>query len=170
MKLSSAWIVFFVILGLALTRILPHPPNFSPILAIALFSGAILKDRRLAFVIPLLAMLISDLIIGFHSLIWLVYLSFIAVVYMGTFLQTQRKLVAITGMTISGSLLFFLITNLGVWAFDGLYPMTFAGLISCYTAALPFLQNSMAGDLFFVAVLFGGYAILQNSQRVPEAI
>jgi hypothetical protein len=170
MKLSSAWIVFIVILGLALTRILPHPPNFSPILAIALFSGAILKDRRLAFGVPLLAMLLSDLIIGFHSLIWLVYLSFIAVVYMGTFLQTQRKLVAITGVTISGSLLFFLITNLGVWAFDGMYPMTFSGLLSCYTAALPFLQNSMAGDLFFVAILFGGYALLQNNPDASEAI
>lgn len=146
-----------IILFAALSRVIPHPANFAPIAAIALFSGAYL-NKRYAFIIPVAAMLLSDLIIGFHSgMIW-VYGSFVLITLMGLWLKNNKKLLTITGTTLVSSVLFFIITNFGVWA-GGMYGYTFNGLAECYTMAIPFFRNSVAGDLFYVAIMFGLYEL-----------
>ena len=125
-----------------ITRLLPHPPNVTPITAIALFGGCNIKDKNLAFVLPLLCMFLTDLFLGFHIIMPFVYLSFMCISYIG--INSEK----ITNGTIFGSsLLFFLVTNFGVWFFG--YPNTLAGLVSCYTLALPFFVNTIIGDLFF---------------------
>ena len=129
-----------------ITRLLPHPPNVTPITAIALFGGCNIKDKNLAFVLPLLCMFITDLFLGFHIIMPFVYLSFMCISYIG--INSEK----ITNGTIFGSsLLFFLVTNFGVWFFG--YPNTLAGLVSCYTLALPFFVNTIIGDFFFTHVL-----------------
>jgi len=151
-----------MILVAAASRILPHPPNFSPIAALALFGGAQFADRRLALLVPLAAMLISDLVLGLHALMPVVYGCFALVVCLGFFLRRHRRPATIAGATAVASLLFFLATNLAVWLFSGMYPMTRAGLAGCFAAALPFLQNTILGDLFFATVLFGGMALAER--------
>lgn len=154
------------IFAASVLRLVPHPPNFTPIAAMALFSGAYLSQRGLAFVAPLLALLVSDLVLGFHSLMWLVYASVALVVCLGWFLQSNRSPVRVTLAALAGSVTFYLITNFGVWAFGDMYPKTAAGLAACYVAALPFFQNSLGGDLFFTALLFGGWALAERSLPV----
>jgi Family of unknown function (DUF6580) len=92
-----------------------------------------------------------------------VYLSFALIVCIGLWLQNKRSVFQIAGAALASSVLFFLLTNFGVWAFESLYPKTLEGLISCYVAAIPFFQNTLQGDLFFTAVLFGGFALLERS-------
>ncbi|MCU0936388.1 MAG: hypothetical protein MUF66_10030 [Gammaproteobacteria bacterium] len=143
-----------VLIGVAaLTRLVPHPPNLVPMGAIALVSGALLGHRALAYVVPLAGMLLADLVLGLHAQIPAVYASMAAVVWLGSRLGARRGLVLVTVASVAGSTLFFLVTNLSVWAFDGLYPPTLDGLIACYVAALPFFGNSLAADLLFTGVL-----------------
>ena len=147
-----------IILFAALSRIIPHPANFAPIAAIALFSGAYL-NKKYACVIPIAAMLLSDIILGFHSgMIW-VYGSFVIIAFMGLWLKNNKKLLRIAGTTIASSVLFFVVTNFGVWT-GGMYGYTFNGLIECYTMAIPFFRNSVAGDVLYVAVMFGLYELV----------
>lgn len=135
-------IVLSLLVLAVITRLLPHPPNVTPITAIALFGGCNIKDKNLAFVLPLLCMFLTDLFLGFHIIMPFVYLSFMCISYIG--INSEK----ITNGTIFGSsLLFFLVTNFGVWFFG--YPNTLAGLVSCYTLALPFFVNTIIGDLFF---------------------
>ncbi len=134
---------------------MPHPANFTPIAAIALFSGVYL-NKKYAFIIPILAMLLSDIIIGFHSGIVWVYGSFVIIAFMGLWLKQRKNILAIAGTTLVSSVLFFVVTNFGVWA-GGMYGYTFNGLLECYTMAIPFFRNSVAGDLFYVALMFGLY-------------
>jgi hypothetical protein len=167
-----------VIAFAAVMRTLPHPPNFTPIAAMALFGGALLPRRDLAFVIPLAAMLISDLIIGFHSAMPAVYLAFALITVLGFALREQHNsalreprnsalrehatVARVAGLSLSGSLLFFFITNFAVWAQTEMYAKTFAGLVTCFVAALPFLQNSLAGDLFYTGLFFGTWALAER--------
>ena len=135
-------IILSLLVLAVITRLLPHPPNVTPITAIALFGGCNIKDKNLAFVLPLLCMFLTDLFLGFHIIMPFVYLSFMCISYIG--INSEK----ITNGTIFGSsLLFFLVTNFGVWFFG--YPNTLAGLVSCYTLALPFFVNTIIGDLFF---------------------
>ena len=135
-------IVLSLLVLAVITRLLPHPPNVTPIAAIALFGGCNIKDKNLAFVLPLLCMFLTDLFLGFHMIMPFVYLSFMCISYIG--INSEK----ITNGTIFGSsLLFFLVTNFGVWFFG--YPNTLAGLVSCYTLALPFFVNTIIGDLVF---------------------
>jgi hypothetical protein len=152
-----------MVLVAAASRLIPHPPNLASISAIALFGGAYFSDRRLAFLIPLTALLLSDLILGFYSHMEVVYLSFALIVCIGLWLQKKRSVFQIAGAALASSVLFFLLTNFGVWAFESLYPKTLEGLITCYVAAIPFFQNTLQGDLFFTAVLFGGFTLLEIS-------
>ena len=135
-------IILSLLVLAVITRLLPHPPNVTPITAIALFGGCNIKDKNLAFVLPLLCMFLTDLFLGFHMIMPFVYLSFMCISYIG--INSEK----ITNGTIFGSsLLFFLVTNFGVWFFG--YPNTLAGLVSCYTLALPFFVNTIIGDLVF---------------------
>jgi hypothetical protein len=154
-------LVITMILAAAASRLIPHPPNMTSVTAMALFGGAMLSDRRLAFVVPLGALFLSDLVLGFHDQMPVVYGSFALVVCIGLWLQRHRDAATIAGAAIASSLLFFVTTNFGVWALDHMYPRTLAGLAACYAAALPFLRNTLEGDLFYTLVLFGGFALLE---------
>jgi hypothetical protein len=154
--------LFAVILGAAALRLVPHPPNFSPIAAMALFSGAYVGRRGLAFVAPLAALLLSDLVIGFYSHMEITYLTVALVVLIGWWVSTHRTPLRVGAAAVASSVLFYLITNLGVWLFSGMYPRTLAGLEACYIAAIPFFQNTLASDLFFTVLLFGGFAVVEK--------
>jgi hypothetical protein len=156
-----------MVFAAALSRLLPHPANVTPVTAIALF-GAVYFDRKLAFVLPLAAMLLSDAVIGFHSgMIW-VYGSFVAITFIGLWLREHRGVAQTAGATIAGSVLFYLVTNFGAWLGElALYPRTLAGLVECYVAAIPFFRNSLAGDLGYVTLLFGAFEL---SRRLIPAL
>ena len=151
-----------MLLAAAASRLIPHPPNFSPIAALALFGGAQFADKRLAFLVPLAAMFLSDLFLGLHSLIPVIYGSFALIVCLGFWLRRRQNVWAIGGTAIVGALLFFVLTNFGVWALGQMYPKTPAGLLDCYVAAIPFFQNTLSSNLFYAALLFGGLAIAEN--------
>jgi hypothetical protein len=147
----------------AALRLVPHPPNFTPIGAMALFTGATLPRRALAFAAPLLALLASDLILGFYQGMEVVYLSTALVVAIGWLVATRRTPARVGAAALASSVAFFLITNFAVWLSSGMYPHTTGGLAACYAAALPFFQNSIAGDLFYTALLFSGFALLERA-------
>ena len=153
--------VLLVLIGVSL-RLLPHPPNFVPIIAIALFAGVYLS-KRIAFVLPMIAMIISDIFIGYYqfSLMAAVYGSFLICVILGFWLKKHKKWYTIGGSTILGAVLFFLITNFAVWALTPWYAKTFSGLIQCYFMALPFFRNTLLGDLFYVTLFFGAYELIE---------
>lgn len=151
---------------IAFTRILPHPLNVTPVAAIALFGGAMFINRAMAFAVPLLAMLVSDFFIGFHSTMWAVYVAFAITVMLGFAVKEKNSPLKIAGASITGSVLFFLITNFAAWYGDVFYTQDFAGLMTSYAAGIPFFRNSVLGDLFFNAVLFGGYYVA--SVRFPK--
>ena len=152
-------IVLSLLVLAVITRLLPHPPNVTPIAAIALFGGCNIKDKNLAFVLPLLCMFLTDLFLGFHMIMPFVYLSFMCISYIG--INSEK----ITNGTIFGSsLLFFLVTNFGVWFFG--YPNTLAGLVSCYTLALPFFVNTIIGDLVFTHSLNYSFSKIKQTGAV----
>lgn len=155
-------IASILVAAAALSRLLPHPPNFAPVAAAALFAGAVLP-RRWSLVVPFGAMLLSDALIGFYQLpvMLSVYSSFLLVVLLGSWAARQKKRAeSVVLASLSGSVIFFLVTNFAVWAWGGLYPRTAAGLLASYTMAVPFFRNTLAGDLFYTAVIFGFYAAL----------
>jgi len=151
------------IFAAAAMRLLPHPPNFSPIAAMALFSGAYIPRRALAFVAPFGALILSDILLGgFYPGMNFVYLSFALTVLIGWAVARRKSALTIAGAAVASSVLFFVLTNFGMWLFSGFYPLTWQGLVACYVAAIPFFQNTLAGDLFFTALLFGGFALAER--------
>jgi hypothetical protein len=155
--------VLAAIVAAAAFRLVPHFPNFTPIGAMALFGGAYFGKRGLAFVAPIAAMLLSDAIIGFHSGILFVYASVALIVLLGQLALSRPTVLRVGAAALASSVLFFVITNFGTWLLSGMYPMTLSGLAACYVAAIPFFQNTIAGDLFYSALLFGGFALLERS-------
>jgi hypothetical protein len=155
--------LLLAIFAAAAMRLLPHPPNFSPIAAMALFSGAYLPKRVLAFAAPFGALLLSDVLLGgFYPGMNFVYLSFGLTVLIGWAISRRKTVLTIGGAALVSSILFFVLTNFGMWLFSGFYPLTWEGLVACYVAAIPFFQNTLAGDLFFAALLFGGFALAER--------
>jgi hypothetical protein len=146
----------------AALRIAPHPWNFTPIGAMALFSGATIRDRRLAFLVPVLALLAGDAFIGFHKLMAIVYATFVISVAIGRWLGEHRTARRIAGATFFGAAQFFVVTNFAVWATGLSHPKTFAGLVACYVAGVPFFWNTLAGDAVYAALLFGGFALAER--------
>lgn len=154
-----------MILMAALMRLIPHWPNFTPVAAMALFGGVYLSRKFLAFLIPLAAMFLSDLIIGLHNTMIAVYIAFAVTVGIGMLISRKPRLVHIAGGAVASTLIFFLITNFAAWLGSPLYPQTFAGLMQSYAAGLVFLNdgshgisfflNSLIGDLFYTTVFFG---------------
>ena len=155
-------LAFALILLAAALRIAPHPWNFTPVGAIALFSGAVLRDRRLAFFFPLLALFLGDIFIGFHKLMFVVYASFLVNVAIGLWLRDRRTVARITLATLLGAVQFFIVTNFAVWQFLSGYPHTGTGLVACYIAGVPFFWNTLAGDAFYAALLLGSYAYAER--------
>jgi hypothetical protein len=154
--------ILSAIAAAAVLRLVPHPPNFTPIGAMALFSGAYLGRRGLAFAAPFGAMLLSDAVIGFHSGMPFVYASVAVIVLLGWIVLSRVSPLRVAGAAVASSVLFFLLTNFGTWLLSGMYPLTASGLAACYVAAVPFFQNTLAGDLLFSGLLFGGFALLQR--------
>src|ERR1700693_4679137 len=156
-------LIVAMILFAAIMRIVPHPWNLTPIGAMALFSGAVIRNRVMAFVFPLLAMLVGDFFVGFHILMPVVYVSFVISTAIGFWLRERRSVVRLGGAVLLGAIQFFLITNFGVWVFLNSYPKTFAGLMTCYAAGVPFFWNTLAGDVCYSTLLFGGLFLAERS-------
>ena len=144
-----------VIIAGALFRFIPHWPNFTPIAAMALFGGAYIGRKYLAFLIPFAAMFLSDLVLGLHIDMWSVYLAFGLTVMIGTLIRSNVKLLTVTGAAVGSSVIFFLITNFGAWLASPFYPQTFGGLMQSYIAGLAFINNGSYGISFFVNELTG---------------
>ncbi|TGM26175.1 hypothetical protein EHQ82_04560 [Leptospira selangorensis] len=158
---SRVSVAILMVIATVISRILPHPPNFTPILAVSLFSGAYLTDRKLAIVVPILAMLVSDFYLGFHDLMPVVYGFMVLSVIFGKRIGTSVS--KSFGYTVVGSILFFIITNLAVWVTSGMYSLDLVGLRQCFVMAIPFFQNSILGDLVYSGILFGTMAFLNRT-------
>ncbi|MGV3561385.1 DUF6580 family putative transport protein [Larkinella arboricola] len=157
-----------IILLTALSRLLPHPYNFTPVAALALFGAATFERKSLGLIIPLAAMLVSDVLIGFHSGMGSVYGSFAAIWALGLVFLRNITVTRVAGVSLLSSALFFLITNFAVWYGSPFYPQNPQGLLASYAAGLAFYNgqsfflNGVLGDLTFSAVLFGSYYLLQR--------
>ncbi|MEJ2493062.1 MAG: hypothetical protein P8Y79_01905 [Ignavibacteriaceae bacterium] len=162
-KLNPRFLVLAgMILFAAFTRLIPHPPNFTAVGAMALFGGAYFNKKYLAFAVPVIAMFLTDLILGLHQGMYAVYLSFVLIVMIGITLKGRIKIGNIFLASVLASVLFFIITNFAQWLSFPLYSKDIAGLIECYTAAVPFFGYTILGDLFFVGVLFGAFELAKN--------
>ncbi|MBK9335706.1 MAG: hypothetical protein IPM98_03605 [Lewinellaceae bacterium] len=182
MEIMKYRIALVLVLLAALTRLLPHPHNFTPIAAIGLFGAAVFERRMLMFFVPFAALFLSDLFInnviyaayqtGFawYTSLW-IYAAFAAVIVVGRLLlQNQISTKKVVGASLSASVIFFLVTNFSVWVESGMYPKTLSGLTACFAAGVPFFGNTILGDLFFSAVLFGGYAWAMQNKLVNAAL
>ena len=179
MKLSLSIALVFLA---ALTRLLPHPDNFTPLSAMALFGAAYFSRQVLTLAVPFIALFVSDLILnnviysqyytGFTLITsWWIYAAFGAVMLLGwLLLRKQVTPVRVVTASLIASVVFFLISNLSTWAETTLYPKTVYGLMACYTAGLPFLKNTVFGDLFFSAVLFGVYEWMTRKQVSAQKV
>ena len=160
--LYRALLALVLIVLAAALRIAPHPWNFTPVGAMALFSGAVLKDRRLAFLFPLVALFVGDVFIGLYKIIPIIYASFLVSVAIGLWLRDRRTIARITLATLLGAIQFFIVTNFAVWQFLKGFPHTASGLAACYIAGIPFFWNTLAGDAFYASLLFGGFALAER--------
>jgi hypothetical protein len=170
--LNSRFIVVLsVIVVAAVLRLLPHWPNFTPIAAMALFAGTYFDKKQYAFAIPIAAMFLSDMFIGFHSNMPAVYISFAITVLIGMAIRRRVNIGTVFMASISSSVLFFLITNFSAWLASPFYPQTFTGLMESYLAGLAFfrdqthgfsfLVNDMLGTTFFSAVFYGAFYLAE---------
>ena len=169
-------IISIIILLAAFTRIMPHPPNFSPMAAIGLFGAAHFAKKWQAFLIPLIGIWISDLVINnfvysshssnfvwFYGGFYWQYISYIFIIFAGLFIFNKGISVTNTlGGMVSSSGIFFLFSNFGVWAGGAMYTKNISGLITCYAAGIPFIHNTIISDALFTTVLFGTYYLLQT--------
>jgi len=171
-RLSYIIITIFVA---AMFRLIPHWPNFTPVAAIALFGGAYLGRKWLAFLIPFAALFFSDLIIGFYSYMPAIYIAFGLTVIIGMLMARNIKITTVIGASLGSSILFFLVTNFAAWLGNPLYAQSFAGLMQSYVAGLAFFNdggygisfflNELVGTLFYSGLLFGSFYLVQ--QRFP---
>jgi hypothetical protein len=173
-KINLRFGILVAIVGLAtLSRVgtAGHPFNFAPIGALALFSGCYFSGRLSKFLIPLLAVWIGDLFVNFilfekwmlvYDGFYWQYGCYVLFVLMGTVLSKRIKPLTVAGSSVAASLLFFLVTNFGVWISGTMYSHTVSGLLTCYTAAIPFFGNTFAGDLFYSAAMFGLFELARK--------
>jgi hypothetical protein len=149
----SSWIALFLAAGVV-SRWIPHPPNFSAFMAIALFAGFVLP-LPLAMIVPIAAVFLGDLLLGFHDLMWVVYLSLLPMILLGRVLPQMnakpKTWLAWAGAGLLASIFFFLTTNFAVWMTSGMYPQTMQGLSECFVLALPFFHNSILATWIFIA-------------------
>jgi len=172
MTRSGLIFIISIIVAGAFFRFIPHWPNFTPIAAMALFGGAYLGRKHLAFLIPFGAMFLSDLVLGLHKDMWAVYLAFGMTVMIGTWIRSNVKYTSLLAASIASSVIFFLLTNFGSWLASPFYAQTPAGLMQCYIAGLAFFNNGslglsfflneIAGSLFYSGLFFGAYALARQ--------
>jgi len=175
---SRLAVVGSIILAGALFRFIPHWPNFTPVAAMALFGGAYLGRKYLAFLVPFAAMFLSDLILGFHPYMGAVYLAFGLTVIIGMLIRSKISTGNVVLASVGSSVLFYLITNFSAWLASPIYPNTFLGLMESYIAGLAFFNNGslglsfflneLAGTLFYSGLFFGAYYFAK--QRIPVTI
>jgi hypothetical protein len=173
MKNNRYFVLAGMVLAVAATRLVPHPWNFTPVGAMALFGGAQFASKRAAFLLPLTALFLGDLVIGFHRLTPFVYGCVGFTVCLGFWVHHQRRAGRILIASVVSAMVFFLVTNFGVWACLDSFPKNVGGLVQCYAAGVPLLRNGLLGDLFYAGVLFGGLALAERqftSLRDPRLI
>jgi hypothetical protein len=176
MNKKTFYIIAGFIIFAALSRILPHAYNFTPLGAIALFGAAYFKDKKWALIIPIAALWVSDLILNnvmysayYEGFAWFtggfiyIYGSIAMIVVLGYYLLKKISIGRVVGGALGASLIFFIVSNFGVWVSSPMYPLSAEGLIACYTAAIPFFHNTLAGNLIYCGVLFGGYEWMKSS-------
>ncbi len=164
MKLRQNYNVIIALLLVAfavVSRLAPHPANVAPLAAVALFGGALLP-RKLAVIVPLAAMVLSDLVLGMHSLVFLTWGSFTVVAFASSYRFGDVTVKKVVVSTIGASVFFYLVTNFGVWAEGRMYAVTLEGLMQCYYNALPFFRNTLIGDMAYSGLLFGAYAVIAS--------
>jgi hypothetical protein len=152
----NAVIVGVLILLAAFTRLVVHPFNMTAIGALALFSGARMSYRNLSYLVPVSAMLVSDLFIGLHPTMLPVYACFVFSVAVGRWFSSGASALKIAFSSVFCSAVFYLVTNLPFF-YPGMYSFDLQGALQSYTAALPFFRNQLFGDLFYTGLLFGLY-------------
>lgn len=162
-------IVGFIIALLAISRLVKHPFNFTPVAAMALFAGCYMR-KQWGVLLPLAGMLVSDYFIGFYDwkLMMAVYVGIGAAFYIGWLLQNKISWQKVFLASLASSLIFFGISNLAVWFFYEWYPHTWAGIVSCFTLALPFFKNTFVGDLIYSGVIFGAYELALKYSNKEE--
>jgi Family of unknown function (DUF6580) len=145
-------------------RLAPHAPNFTPVAASALFAGMVLRSRALALLVPVLAMALSDLAIGGDDwrIMGVIYAALLLPAGFGMWARRLKTPLVLAPLVLASSCIFFISTNFAVWAFSGMYAPTVDGLARCYIAALPFFQYTALGDIFWTAVLFGGFWLARS--------
>ena len=172
MTMKSSTLTVLILLAAA-TRILPHPPNMTAVSALAILTGLAIESRLVAVFVPLFALFLSDLLLGFHDQMWAVYLSMALITVISGASLGKKSLFAthklkILGVTISSSLLFFVVTNLAVWWQSPMYQHTPAGLVQCFVMALPFLGNQIFADLFYTSLFLTAFAVIMNRSKHLE--
>lgn len=157
-------VLILLVVGISY-RFFPHPPNFAPVAAISLFSGFFF--RRYFILVPIAIMFISDIFIGFYDwkIMAAVYLSFVSIALIGILIRKNKSVISMVGFSLTGSLIFFILTNFAVWFFGNWYSHDFKGLAECFTLAIPFFKNTLAGDLFYVSIIFGCYELLAQPKE-----
>ncbi len=162
--MKAKYVVALSLIALAvILRILPHPANFAPMSAVAIFAGTILP-RKIALFVSLLAIVISDAIIGFYDTMPATWACFALVTLASSFWLKKPNLIKGFAVTITSSVFFFVVTNFAVWAADDMYAHTWNGLAQCFVMALPFFRNTAASDSFYTAILFGVFALATHAQ------
>jgi hypothetical protein len=150
-----------VVLGVC-ARLVPHPWNFTPMMAIGLFAGSQSRKASTGVLATLLALALSDAVLGFYPGFWYVYAAALIPVLFGVLIRNKSGPPAIAAVALASSLSFFMITNFMVWATEQFYPHTAGGLAECYLAGIPFYRNQILGDAVYTVAIFGGYAVLSR--------
>jgi hypothetical protein len=174
-KLVFAIVALAVVTRIVTPGLLGHPSNFAPVSAIALFCGAYLESALAACLVPLIAVAAGDLILDHfflgHSFFYpgwyWQYGCYLLIAGIGMLLKGRIKAPNVASASLSSSIVFFLVTNFGVWLSAGMYPMTALGLVACYTAAIPFFGPTLAGDLFYSALMFGSVELAKKRSYMP---
>jgi len=172
-------VISTMILLAALSRLVPHPANFAPIGAMALFGAAYYSKRHWAFIIPIASMWISDLILNnavygqyFDHFVWFysgslfTYGAFALIVLLGMFTLKKVRIPRLAASALGASVIFFIVSNFGVWFSWAMYPKDLGGLMACYAAGIPFFKNTLAGDLVYSAVMFGAFEL--SARKIPQ--
>ena len=170
-KTKQKIVLFFYLVGLiALSRIIPHPPNFTPVLAMAVFMPYLTRDLYSSMLVPLAAMFVSDVYLGLHSSMFWVYGSILLGTTLSHYTMSMKKTYVHLGSNaLLSATIFFVITNFAVWMSGTMYPPTLDGLILCYTMAIPFFGNTLAGTLFYVSLLsLVSYSATNISRRYTD--
>lgn len=158
--------IVVMVVAAAFSRLIPHPWNFTAVGAMALFAGNYMSSKRMSLIVPMAALLLSDLALGMHNVMLFVYGAFAINVALGWTLKGNKTVARIGGTTLLSSLIFFVITNFGMWFMTPMYAKTATGLLECYVAAIPFFGYQVAGDMFYVTLMFGAFEALKKF--VPE--